>query len=378
MKIEDFKSGHYEKGYKYDYFVPEKVNHDWAWDDPSLSVLLENASIKLGELNSIARIVPDIDLFIHMHINKESVISSRIEGTKTNIEEALFPIDEIMPEKIDDWNEVRNYTTALDESINRLNKLPLSTPLLKESHKILMQGVRGEKKHPGEFRKSQNWIGGVSLSNAVLIPPAHHLIEELMSDLEKFIHNERVPVPQLIKIAIAHYQFETIHPFLDGNGRIGRLMITLFMVEKKILDKPLLYLSYFFEKNKNLYYDNLTKVRTENDLLRWLKYFLIGIEEVSKQSIKTLKDIFLLKEKIESEIYHWRRRYNHAHQLLKFLFQNPVVKIKDVQRVTNLSKKAAGDLVNAFEEKNYISEITGNTRNKIFLFKPYTELFNND
>jgi Fic family protein len=378
MKIEEFNSGHYEKGYKYSYFVPEKVNNNCSWTDSSLSVLLEKASLKLGELNSIARIVPDISLFIHMHINKESVISSRIEGTRTNIEEALFPEDEIIPEKIDDWKEVKNYTTAMNESISRLNQLPLSTPLLKESHKILMRGVRGEKKQPGEFRKSQNWIGGASLSDAVFIPPAHHLVDELMNDMENFIHNDRIHVPQLIRIAIAHYQFETIHPFLDGNGRIGRLMITLFLVEKKILEKPLLYLSSFFEKNKNLYYDNLTRVRTESDLMRWLKYFLIGIEEVSNQSIDTLKNIFLLKEKIESEIHQWKRRNNYAYQLLKFLFQHPVVKIKDVQSVTHLSKKAAGDLVKTFEEKNYISEMTGNTRNKIFLFKPYLDLFNND
>jgi len=378
MKIEDFKSGHFEQGYKYKYFVPEKVNHTWEWNDPSLSVLLEKASLKLGELNSIARIVPDIDMFIHMHVTNEAVISSRIEGTKTNIEEALLPESEIDPEKKDDWKEVQNYTRALNESIAKMDKLPLSTPLLKNAHKILMENVRGEKKQPGEYRSSQNWIGGASLADAKFIPPTHELVGELMGDLENFIHNENIYVPQLIKIALAHYQFETIHPFLDGNGRIGRLMITLFLVEKKILEKPLLYLSYFFDKSKGLYYDNLTNVRTKNDLMRWIKYFLVGIEEVSIKSINTLKKVIALREEMEKEIYTWKRRAHSGLTLMHNLFQNQVIVISGVQKLTGLSKKSAGDLVKLFEEKKYISKITGNLRYKVFIFKPYMDLFKDE
>lgn len=378
MKIEDFKSGHFEPGYKYKYFVPEKINHNWTWDDPSLSVLLEKASLKLGELNSLARFVPNIDLFIHLHVTKESVISSRIEGTKTSIEEALFPEEEILPEKKNDYNEVKNYTNAVNHSISRLEKLAISTPLLNESHKILMSGVRGENKQPGEFRNSQNWIGGASLADAVFIPPSHEFVGETMGDLENFIHNDSLEIPQLIRIALAHYQFETIHPYLDGNGRIGRLMITLFLVEKKLLDKPLLYLSYFFGININLYYDNLNNVRTKNDLLRWIKYFLVGIEEVSIQSINTLRKILTLKVEIETEIHKWKRRSGPAYTLINHLFKNPVVKIKDVQRVCDLSVKASGDLIKAFEEKNFITEMTGQTRYQIFLFKPYIDLFENE
>lgn len=378
MKIEDFKSGHFEKGYQFNYFVPEKINHDWSWDDPSISVLLERASGKLGELNSMARMVPDIDMFIRMHVTNEAVISSRIEGTKTNIEEALLPEEEIDPEKRNDWKEVHNYTTALNDSIKKMDKLPLSTPLLKEAHKILMENVRGKNKLPGEYRTSQNWIGGASLADAVFIPPSHELVGELMGDLEKFIHNEQIQVPQLVRIALAHYQFETIHPFLDGNGRIGRLMITLFLVEKKILEKPLLYLSYFFEKNKNLYYDNLSNVRTKNDLLRWIKYFLVGIEEVSEKSINTLKKIIELKENMEKEILTWRKRNNAAHLLMKHLFQKPFCNISNVQKLTKLSKKSAGELVNQFEEKKFLTEITGNSRYKVYIFKSYLDLFNDE
>jgi len=378
MKIEDFESGHFEQGYKYKYFVPEKINHDWTWEDAALSVLLEKASLKLGELNSMARIVTDIEMFIHMHVTNEAVISSRIEGTKTNIEEALLSEEEIDPDKKDDWKEVKNYTKSLSESILKMNKLPISTPLLKEAHSILMENVRGKHKLPGEFRSSQNWIGGASLADAVFIPPKHELVGELMSDLENFIHNENIQVPQLIRIALAHYQFETIHPFLDGNGRIGRLMITLFLVEKNILEKPLLYLSLFFEKNKSLYYDNLTNVRTKNDLLRWVKYFLVGIEEVSEKSLSTLKKVIDLKDKMEDEINTWKRRNKSSNQLLKNLFIQPIFTISDVQKLTKLSKKSAGELVNLFEEKKYLSEITGSQRYKMFIFKPYLDLFWNE
>jgi len=375
MKIEDYISGHYEQGYRYKYFVPSKINHGWTWEDSSLSVLLEKASLKLGELNSLAGFVPSIDLFIHLHVTKESVISSRIEGTKTEIDEALFPEDEILPEHRHDYNEVKNYIKALNASVERLKTLPLSTPLLNEAHEILLAGVRGESRQPGELRRSQNWIGGTSLSDAVFIPPSHELIGGLMGDLENFIHNNSLNIPQLIRIAMAHYQFETIHPYLDGNGRIGRLLITLFLGEKRLLGKPLLYLSYFFEKNRNLYYDNLTRTRTANDLIQWVKYFLTGIEQVSVQSIDTLKSILNLKDEIDKETVSWKRRSSSARTLSDYLFQNPVIKIKDVQRVCDLSVKASGDLVKAFVEKKLLAEVTGQTRYQIFTFKPYLDLF---
>ncbi|MDD5362695.1 MAG: Fic family protein [Ignavibacteria bacterium] len=375
MKIEEFISGHYESGYQYKYFVPEKINHQWNWDDSQLSVLLEKASLKLGELNSLSNFIPNIELFINSHITNESVLSSRIEGTKTKFDEALFPESEISAEKKSDWREVNNYTEALNKSLYEMDDLPISTPLFKNAHKILMEGVRGEHKQPGEYRKSQNWIGGVSLADAVFIPPEHNLIGELMGDLENFLHNQRIFVPHLIKIAIAHYQIETIHPFLDGNGRIGRLMIILFLVKEKLLTKPLLYLSIFFEKNKNLYYEKLSRVRTDNDLLNWLKYFLIGIEEVSAQSIATLREIINLKENIETEINKWRRRHRPAQILLNYLFEDPVVNIKSVKSVCNLSTKTIGELVKSFEEKGFLEEVTGNNRNRIFVFKPYIDLF---
>ena len=276
-EIEKYSSGHYEKGFGYKFFVPELINDEWSWRTPIINKLLEKAAIKLGELNSFAKLVPNIDLFIQLHVTKEAVVSSRIEGTRTNVNEALLPIEEIKPERQDDWLEVKNYITALNKAIVELQNLPLSSRLLRNTHKVLLQSVRGEHKLPGEFRTSQNWIGGASVSDAVFIPPQHQMVNSLMGDLESFLNNDQIEVPALIRIAIAHYQFETIHPFLDGNGRIGRLMITLYLVNEGILEKPLLYLSEYFEINKELYYDNLTRVRTHNNMLQWIKYFLVGI-----------------------------------------------------------------------------------------------------
>lgn len=239
-----------------------------------------------------------------------------------------------------------------------------------------MSGVRGEHKMPGEFRKSQNWIGGTSLDDAVFIPPAHNRIGELMGDLEKFLHNDDLYVPDLVRIALAHYQFETIHPYLDGNGRIGRLMITLYLVNKNILTKPLLYLSTFFEKNKALYYDNLTAVRTKSDLLQWLKYFLTGVEETARKAIETLAGIIKLREELEARLHEKAgRRGASALVLLTGLFKTPIMNVKKVEEACSLSTKAANDLVNLFVEEGILKEISGKTRNRLFMFNSYLELF---
>jgi Fic family protein len=267
MKLEQFKSGVWRQQHQYKSFSPVPVNQGWTWEDPQIHTLLEQANRALGELNAFSLIVPDIDLFIEMHVTKEAQTSSRIEGTQTGMNEALLSEDQIKPEQRDDWREVRNYIDAVNAAIKELESLPLSNRLLKNAHSVLMRGVRGEHKLPGEFRSSQNWIGGSSLADAVFIPPHQNEVPDLMGDLEKFWHNDAIKVPHLVRIAIAHYQFETIHPFLDGNGRIGRLMIPLYFVSHGLLAKPSLYLSDFFERNRASYYDALMRVRLSHDML---------------------------------------------------------------------------------------------------------------
>ncbi len=375
MNIADFKAGSTHKGYQYRYFLPEKINHSFFWTDPSINELLEKASLKLGELNSFSRFVPDIGMFIIMHVFKEAVVSSRIEGTRTNIEEALIAEKELDPEKRDDWQEVNNYVIAMNKAIEELKTISLSNRLIKETHKILLSSVRGKHKIPGEFRTSQNWIGGASLSDAIFIPPIHTEVPELMSDLELFLHSKLIKVPHLIRIAIAHYQFETIHPFLDGNGRVGRLLITLYLVSKGILEKPLLYLSSFFEEDKSLYYDNLSLVRSKNDLGQWIRYFLVGIIQTAETGVATLVKIIDLKAEREKIIAAFGKRAKQGQTLLHGLFSKPVVQIKDVQNITGLSPKAANDLVQEFLTKGLLKEITGYQRNRIFVFEDYVKAF---
>jgi len=377
--LEQYKSGHYEQGAGYKYFVPSLINDQWLWNDPVINHLLEKASFKLGELNSFSRLVPDLNLFLQIHIATESVTSSRIEGTQTNIEDIFISEEEIKPEYKNDWREVYNYFIAMNKAIKQLEKIPVSSRLLCTAHSILLQGVRGKSQLPGEFRRSQNWIGGVSLNDAVFIPPHHQYIPQLMSDLEKFLHNNAIQVPDLVRIAIAHYQFETIHPFLDGNGRIGRLMITLYMVNKEILDKPLLYLSAFFEKNKNLYYENLTRVRTHNDMKQWIKYFLTGVERTAERGVNTLQKIIMLKQNIEQTIISdFGKRAQKANALLRHLFTRPVTSPAQAMKKLNCTFKTANDLINMMQERKWLSEMTGQQRNRKFVFKPYIEIFKNE
>lgn len=377
IQLESFNAGHLEKGAGYSYFVPEPLNKQWSWADGTLNELLERASRKLGELNSFARLVPNIDLFIHLHVTKEAVLSNKIEGTQTSIGEALMPKEEIRPEKRSDWQEVQNYTAAMNAGIEELKNYPLSSRMLKKIHAILLHDGRGAEKQPGEFRRSQNWIGGASLTDAAFIPPLDALVNPLIGDLENFLHNNEIHIPALIRIGIAHYQFETIHPFLDGNGRIGRLLITLFFVSEKIMDKPLLYLSAFFENDKNLYYDNLTKVRSKNDILGWLKYFLVGIEKTATQGVNTLTNVLIVKSDIESTIHkEFGRRSTSAIELMNALFKEPFISVKQVENICDLSKKTAGSLVAAFAQHGWLIEMTGQSRNRVFMFEPYLKQFN--
>ena len=373
--FEAFESGHWQEQFKYKSFTPTMINREWQWQDPQINTLLEQASRALAELDAFTQIVPDVDLFIQMHITKEAQTSSRIEGTKTNMDEAILDSEQIAPEKRDDWQEVRNYVQAINEAIDDLQTVPLSNRLLKSTHTRLMQGVRGELKSPGDFRVSQNWIGGSSLNNAAFVPPHHTEIINLMSDLEQFWHNEHINVPHLIRIAISHYQFETIHPFLDGNGRIGRLLITLYLVDKGLLNMPSLYLSDFFERNRGSYYDALTKVRYSNDINHWVKFFLTAIVETASKGKRTFQAILILRQELDTLILGYGKRKENAQKLLNKLYSKPAININEASQYLGVTHQAAAALINKLEQDEVLQELTGFERNKLFFFTRYFNLF---
>ena len=375
--MQEFVSGKYIRQGTYKSFQPGKINRSWKIDDMELLNLLSQADRQLGRLDMYSEYIPNIDLFISMHVLKEATQSSKIEGTKTNIEEALLSREDISEEKRDDWEEVQNYISALNKAVAALEKLPFSSRLIRQTHEILLSGVRGKHKLPGEFRSSQNWIGGATIADAIFVPPVHTSVSEYMSDLEKFVHQQEFFFPDLLKIALVHYQFETIHPFLDGNGRVGRLMITLYLVEKGILKKPILYLSDFFERNRVHYYDNLMRVREKNDITQWFRFFLVGVIETAKDSISTFDRTLKLQQDIENRVQTLRGRASNAAVVVKHLYQHPIIDAQETKRITNLSLPSVYNLLSDLEELNIIKEMTGAKRGKTFFFKEYVDLFNN-
>jgi Fic family protein len=376
--MKNFKSGTYINQGSYKSFQPELISGKWVIDNMEVLSLLSQADRQLGRLDMYSEYIPNIDLFISMHVLKEATQSSKIEGTKTNIEEALLNREDISEEKRDDWEEIQNYIAALNKAIEKLNEIPFSSRLIRQTHEILLSGVRGKRKLPGEFRSSQNWIGGASISDATFIPPIHTTINEYMGDLEKFAHDNEHYFPELLKIALIHYQFETIHPFLDGNGRVGRLMITLYLVEKGLLKKPILYLSDFFEKNRTLYYDNLMKVREKQDINQWFKFFLVGVIETAKNSISTFDKILKLQKDIETRIQGLGSRSVSANTVVKQLYQHPVIQARKVQEITGLSMPTAYKIIEGLEELKVLKEVTGAKRGKLYFFKEYIDLFSTD
>lgn len=375
MKLEDFVSGRLVQQYQYKSFSPALVNNEWTWNEPQINLLLEQASRALAELNAFSLIVPDIDLFIQMHVIKEANTSSRIEGTQTQMDEAIKEEEDIDPEKRDDWKEVRNYISAMNGAIAELQELPLSNRLLRKTHEILMDGVRGEQKTPGEFRRSQNWIGGSNLQDAVFIPPHHNEVPELMSDLEMFWHNDDINVPDLIRIAISHYQFETVHPFLDGNGRIGRLLITLYFVSKGLLNKPSLYLSDYLEKHKGSYYDALTTVRSSNNLIHWIKFFLVAVKETAEKGKVTFREIMDLRREVDAFTTHLGARAPRARELFNRLYKKPIVTVNETADLLEVTHQTANSLIGDLVGAGFLTETTGYQRNRNFMFFRYFQLF---
>jgi Fic family protein len=376
MKIEDFQPGTHSQQFQYRSFVPTEINGPWTWDTPEIHQLLAEANRHLGELNGLSLIVPDLDRFIQMHVVKEAQTSSRIEGTKTEMDEALEDDPEqIAPEKRDDWQEVRNYIAAMNQGISSLESLPLSNRLLCQAHATLLTGVRGEGKTPGEFRRSQNWIGGATLMDAVFIPPHHEDVPPLMGDLEAFWHNETIFVPELIRIAISHYQFETIHPFLDGNGRIGRLLIALYLVSKGLLHRPCLYVSDHLEKHRASYYDALTAVRSRGDLAGWIKFFLVAINETAKKGVRTFQAIHHLRQDTTNRLQTLGRRAANATRAVEEFYLRPAIYSSLLAIRLGLSQATTDRLLADLQALGIVTEKTGRRRNRVFYFRDYYNLF---
>ena len=373
--MQQFKAGTYINQGTYKSFEPNTIFRQWQLNDMQLVNLLTQAERALGKLDMYSNYIPNIELFITMHITKEATQSSRIEGTQTNMEDAIMEKADLSAEKRNDWEEVHNYINAMNEAIKSLEQLPYSSRLIKKAHGVLLQSVRGEHKMPGEFRTSQNWIGGPNITTATFVPPVHSSIQALMADIEKLVHEEQGVLPDLLKIALIHYQIETIHPFLDGNGRIGRLMITLFLVSKGILKKPILYLSDFLEKNRSHYYDNLTRVREKNDLLHWFKFFLTGIIDTANKSISTFDSIMQLEKQVNEKLKTMGKRNIKAQLIINYMYEKPIINAQTVQKIIGSKTATAYTLIEELVQLNIIKETTGFQRNKTYIFEDYINLF---
>ena len=359
---------------QYKAFVPNPLPFETKMD-PELQTLLSKADLALGRLDGVADILPNVDFFILMYVRKEATLSSQIEGTQATFVDVLKAEARIEDTEIHkDVDEILNYINAMNYGIERLKGLSFSLRLIREIHEKLLQGVRGEYKTPGEFRTSQNWVGGASLQTAVFIPPPHAEVMRLMGNLEKYLHNT-APIPILIKTGLIHAQFETIHPFLDGNGRIGRLFVTFYLYQQGILKKPLLYLSDFFRGHRQAYYDKLNTFREKDDIEGWLKFFLEGVTITSEKAVDTARKIVQLRENHVRKVTSLGRSAEKGMLLLNKLYRTPIVRVRDAEMITSLSNPNALTLVEKFEKLGILKETTGYKRNRVYSYEDYIALF---
>lgn len=360
---------------RYKAFIPNKLPFEIKIDS-DLQNLLSKADLALGRLDGVADILPDVDFFILMYLRKEATLSSQIEGTQATFVDVLKAEAKIEDSEIhNDVDEILNYISTLNFGKYRAPQLPLSLRLIKDMHRELLKGVRGESKSPGEFRTSQNWVGGVSVQTATYVPPPHADVQELVGNIEDYIH-DKSPIPVLIKTGLVHAQFETIHPFLDGNGRMGRLLITYYLCEQEILREPLLYLSDFFKRNKSIYYDKLTAYREKDDIEGWLKFFLEGVAETSQSAVESARKIIKLSNEAYKKVASFGRSSENGIILLQRLFRVPMIRVKDIEQITGLGNPNALVLLNKFVEKGILRETTGKQRNRVYAFTDYIDIFN--
>ncbi len=375
-RLENFQSGTYRDHGDFKSFCPSCINQMWIWEDAELNYLLAEANKELGGLNTYSELIPDIDLYIRMHIRTEANKSNKIEGTNTTIEEDMMSSEDILPEKRDEHQEVNNYINAMNHGIKRTveDDFPFTGRLMREMHEILLQGVRGEHKTPGEFRTSQNFIGGNMPSNAIYVPPAVIDMPDLISDMDKFI-NTVDGMPELIKIAMIHYQFESIHPFLDGNGRIGRLIIPLYLLSKKELEKPCFYISDYFERNRTYYYDCLQNVRNKNDIIGWIKFFLKASIETAQSAKRKFKNAVKQTESYNHYLISKKTSSDSLQRVITVMYSQPVANVSQLSDLTELTVQAVNNTVKILCEDHILIELTGNKRNRIFALADYIDVF---
>ena len=343
--------------------------------DGELLALLSQADISLGRLDGLVQVIPDPDFFVGMYVRREAVLSSQIEGTQSTLEDLLeVELEPAAEDRHADVGDIVNYIAAMNHGLKRLDELPLSLRLIREIHAELLQDGRGSRATPGEFRTTQNWIGpkGASISQAAFVPPPVPEMKEALGDFEKFLHAAE-ETPLLIVAGLAHAQFETIHPFLDGNGRVGRLLITFLLVHGDALRAPLLYLSYYFKLHRAEYYDRLMAVRLRGDWEGWLRFFLRGVAETAQQATETAEQIFELRERNQTLVLSDTGA--NGLKLLSMLFQRPLVNVNVVSRDLDVSFPTANRLVARFEELGLLREVTGQRRSRLFRYEPYLTLF---
>lgn len=338
--------------------------------------LLERATLALGRLDSVTLLLPDPDLFLYAYVRREAVLSSQIEGTQSSLAQLLlFELEEAPGVPLDDVVEVSNYVAALTYGLERLQEgLPLSNRLIREMHAVLLARGRGSEKLPGEFRRSQNWIGGTRPGNAHFVPPPPYHVQDCMADLERFLHDESNPYPAVIKAALAHVQFETIHPFLDGNGRIGRLLIAFVLHHDRVLSQPLLYLSLYFKQHRDEYYRLLNQVRTEGDWEAWLDFFLEGVEHTATNAVETAKRLLLLFQRDEQKIQTVGRSASTVLRVFRVMCERPLINLKQVCEHTGLSFPAAAKAMQTLEGLGLVREITGRRRSRVFAYQDYLNI----
>lgn len=378
MKVTSARSGQIIKTPTgYEAFVPHPLPPSPEVSiDQEMYYLLSAADRKLGRLDGITRVLPNPDLFLAMYVQKEAVLSSQIEGTQASLVDVLGASADTEKRKTD-IEDVVNYVKAMNYGLERLNELPLCLRLIKEIHSILLQGVRGSDRNPGEFRRSQNWIGvqGCTLNTATFVPPPVEEMMNAMGELENFFYDEKNFIPPLIKIAMIHAQFETIHPFLDGNGRVGRLLITFWLCQQKILSKPLLYLSYYFKQNRTEYYDRLMNVRLHGEWENWIKFFLKGVETVSDEATDSATSILALKDQCATALNAESNNNSNYLKLLDKLFETPVISRKEVIDTLNISSPTAGELLETFCRLSILRDTTPKKqRNKKYCFTDYLSI----